>query len=91
MIANLEELKDFLKWCRELGIVAVKFSEERANGITLTPADVVFSGVLPDAKEMAFGGPVKHEEYKDDEPVTVDGIVNEEGEAVTDADLFPGE
>lgn len=89
MIANLDEMKAFLQWCRDTGIVAVKFSEgPESRDASLIPVDVVFSGSPPDAGTIASGGPIKHSPYKEGDEIKADGVTYEEGEEFTKEDLY---
>ena len=97
MIKTLEEMKEFLTWCRETGVVGVKFELiDRTGAPEVLPIDVILSGTPPDPVALAFGEiPHKNDGESDTPsasgdtpPATGVKITNEAGEALTDEELF---
>lgn len=94
MISNLEEMKQFLQWCKETGIIAVKFDERPdpnpnvVKSSVLLPVDVVFKGTPAEGPLTDLTRSVPHEKFEEDGDIVADGVTYEEGEVVSDEDLY---
>lgn len=89
MISNLDEMKQFLQWCKETGIIAVKFDRRPSEDHTIIsyPADVVFKGT-PAEGPLSTSRAIPHEKFEEDGDITLDGVKYEEGEIVNDDELY---
>ena len=92
MIQTLEEMKNFLSWCKDKGIVAVKFETTPATKSDgpwlLIPVDVILARTPPTVDDVLGDGPVRHSPFEEDGGLAGDPPDYSEGVVIEEKDLY---